>query len=223
MIQQNIDRIYKKINEVKSSEKEVLLVAVSKYRSIESMMRVYEAGVKDMAENRVQEFLQKYDQLPKDITWHLIGHLQTNKVKYVVGKVALIHSLDSLRLAEEIQKQSEKQKVVTDVLIQINIADEASKFGFQKEEVKDAIEQIKTMPNIYIKGLMCIAPLDATTQMLNNYFKEMKTIYENLKVLYNDTDRVNMHYLSMGMSGDFELAVQNGANLVRIGSAIFEE
>jgi pyridoxal phosphate enzyme (YggS family) len=223
MIQQNIDRIYKKINEIKSSEQEVLLVAVSKYRSIESMMRVYEAGVKDMAENRVQEFLQKYDQLPKDITWHLIGHLQTNKVKYVVGKVALIHSLDSLRLAEEIQKQSEKQKVVTDVLIQINIADEASKFGFQKEEVKDAIEQIKTMPNIYIKGLMCIAPLDATTQMLNNYFKEMKTIYENLKVLYNDTDRVNMHYLSMGMSGDFELAVQNGANLVRIGSAIFEE
>ncbi len=223
MIQQNIDRIYKKINEVKSSEKEVLLVAVSKYRSIESMMRVYEAGVKDLAENRVQEFLQKYDQLPKDITWHLIGHLQTNKVKYVIGKVALIHSLDSLRLAEEIQKQSEKQKVVTDVLIQINIADEASKFGFQKEEVKDAIEQIKTMPNIYIKGLMCIAPLDATTQMLNNYFKEMKTIYENLKVLYNDTDRVNMHYLSMGMSGDFELAVQNGANLVRIGSAIFEE
>lgn len=223
MIQQNIDRIYKKINEVKGSEQEVLLVAVSKYRSIESMMRVYEAGVKDMAENRVQEFLQKYDQLPKDITWHLIGHLQTNKVKYVVGKVALIHSLDSLRLAEEIQKQSEKQKVVTDVLIQINIADEASKFGFQKEEVKDAIEQIKTMPNIYIKGLMCIAPLDATTQMLNNYFKEMKTIYENLKVLYNDTDRVNMHYLSMGMSGDFELAVQNGANLVRIGSAIFEE
>ncbi len=223
MIQQNIDRIYKKINEVKSSEQEVLLVAVSKYRSIESMMRVYEAGVKDMAENRVQEFLQKYDQLPKDITWHLIGHLQTNKVKYVVGKVALIHSLDSIRLAEEIQKQSEKQKVVTDVLIQINIADEASKFGFQKEEVKDAVEQIKTMPNIYIKGLMCIAPLDATTQMLNNYFKEMKTIYENLKVLYNDTDRVNMHYLSMGMSGDFELAVQNGANLVRIGSAIFEE
>lgn len=223
MIQQNIDRIYKKINEIKSSEQEVLLVAVSKYRSIESMMRVYEAGVKDMAENRVQEFLQKYDQLPKDITWHLIGHLQTNKVKYVVGKVALIHSLDSLRLAEEIQKQSEKQKVVTDVLIQINIADEASKFGFQKEEVKDAIEQIKTMPNIYIKGLMCIAPLDVTTQMLNNYFKEMKTIYENLKVLYNDTDRVNMHYLSMGMSGDFELAVQNGANLVRIGSAIFEE
>ncbi|MGI6349832.1 MAG: YggS family pyridoxal phosphate-dependent enzyme [Eubacteriaceae bacterium] len=223
MIQQNIDRIYKKINEIKSSEQEVLLVAVSKYRSIESMMRVYEAGVKDVAENRVQEFLQKYDQLPKDITWHLIGHLQTNKVKYVVGKVALIHSLDSLRLAEEIQKQSEKQKVVTDVLIQINIADEASKFGFQKEEVKDAIEQIKTMPNIYIKGLMCIAPLDATTQMLNNYFKEMKTIYENLKVLYNDTDRVNMHYLSMGMSGDFELAVQNGANLVRIGSAIFEE
>ena len=143
MIQQNIGRIYKKINEVKSSEKEVLLVAVSKYRSIESMMRVYEAGVKDMAENRVQEFLQKYDQLPKDITWHLIGHLQTNKVKYVVGKVALIHSLDSLRLAEEIQRQSEKQKVVTDVLIQINIADEASKFGFQKEEVKDAIEQIK--------------------------------------------------------------------------------
>lgn len=223
MIQQNIDRIYKKINEIKSSEQEVLLVAVSKYRSIESMMRVYEAGVKDMAENRVQEFLQKYDQLPKDITWHLIGHLQTNKVKYVVGKVALIHSLDSLRLAEEIQKQSEKQKVVTDVLIQINIADEASKFGFQKEEVKDAVEQIKTMPNIYIKGLMCIAPLDATTQMLNNYFKEMKTIYENLKVLYNDTDRVNMHYLSMGMSGDFELAVKNGANLVRIGSAIFEE
>ncbi len=223
MIKKNIEIIETKINQAKAPDQDVLLVAVSKYRSIESMLAVYEAGVSHMAENRVQEFLEKYDLLPGDITWHLIGHLQTNKVKYAIGKTALIHSLDSIRLAQEIQRQSQRKNVTTNVLIQINIAKEASKYGFAQEEVEEAIEQILNMPNVMIEGLMCIAPLDATEQMLNNYFKEMKSIYEKLKILYNNTDRIKMRYLSMGMSGDFELAVQNGANLVRIGSAIFEE
>lgn len=222
MIRENIRNIRRKINQVKQPDQEVLLVAVSKYRGIESMREVYEAGIADMAENRVQEFLQKYDHLPKDITWHLIGHLQTNKVKYIVGKVALIHSLDSVRLAREIQKQAQKRDVTADVLIQINIAKEASKYGFQKEEVEEAIQEISALPHVRIQGLMCIAPQEASEQMLDNYFKEMKSIYEKLKILYNNIDRVNMRYLSMGMSGDFEQAVQNGANLVRIGSAIFE-
>jgi hypothetical protein len=221
MIKNNIETIKKIINKNKSDENDVLLVAVSKYRDVDSIRQVYDAGIKNMAENRVQEFLGKYEVLPNDIIWHMIGHVQTNKVKYIVGKVYLIHSLDSLRLAQEIQKQSEIKDIISDVLIQINIADEASKYGFKKEEVDEAVATISRMNNIRIKGLMCIAPISASEIELNYYFNQMKSIYENLKILYN-TDKTEMKYLSMGMSNDYKIAVRNGANIVRIGSAIFE-
>lgn len=221
MIKNNIETIKKIIEKNKSDNSDVLLVAVSKYRDVDSIRQVYDAGIKHMAENRVQEFLEKYEVLPNDIFWHMIGHVQTNKVKYIIGKVCLIHSLDSLRLAEEIQKQSELKNLLTDVLIQINIANEQSKYGFKEEEVSDAIKQINQMENIRIKGLMCIAPISANEMELNYYFSHMKSIYENLKMLYN-TNKAEMKYLSMGMSNDYKLAVKNGANVVRIGSAIFE-
>lgn len=221
MIKDNIQAIYKNIKNSEAKNTDVLLVAVSKYRDIESIKQVYDAGIKNMAENRVQEFLDKYDALPKDISWHMIGHLQTNKVKYIIGKVCLIHSLDSIHLAEEINKQSKAQGIQSDVLIQVNIANEASKYGFKKEEVYDAIKQINKMDSINIKGLMCIAPLNACEEEMNNYFRDMKNIYEQLKIMYN-TNKAEMKYLSMGMSNDYITAVKNGANVVRIGSAIFE-
>lgn len=221
MIKDNVEAILKNIEQSKANDADVLLVAVSKYRNIESIKLVYDAGVKDMAENRVQEFLDKYDKLPKDINWHMIGHVQTNKVKYIVGKVCLIHSLDSIHLAEEVAKQSKKNDIQSNVLLQINIANEASKYGFKKEEIYDAIAQISKMDNINIKGLMCIAPLDAAENELNNYFCDMKSIYEQSKIMYN-TNKAEMKYLSMGMSNDYMTAVKNGANVVRIGSAIFE-
>jgi hypothetical protein len=221
MIKNNIKKIKKIIEKKKPENTDILLVAVSKYRDVESIRQVYDAGIKNMAENRVQEFLEKYEVLPNDIRWHMIGHVQTNKVKYIIGKVCLIHSLDSLRLAQEIQKQSEINNVISDVLIQINIADEASKYGFKKEEVNEAIAQISQMEHIRIKGLMCIAPISANEIELNYYFSQMKSIYENLKILYN-TDKAEMKYLSMGMSNDYKIAVENGANIIRIGSAIFE-
>lgn len=220
MIKDNITAILKNIEQNKAKDTDVLLVAVSKYRDIKSIKDVYDAGVKNMAENRVQEFLDKYEALPRDISWHMIGHVQTNKVKYIIGKVCLIHSLDSIHLAEEISRQSKKNDVQSDVLLQINIAKEASKYGFEKEEIYDAMEQISKMDNINIKGLMCIAPLDASENELNNYFCDMKNIYEQLKIMYN-TNKAEMKYLSMGMSNDYMDAVKNGANVVRIGSAIF--
>ncbi len=221
MIKDNIQAIFKNIKNSEAKSTDVLLVAVSKYRDIESIKQVYDAGIKNMAENRVQEFLDKYDALPKDISWHMIGHLQTNKVKYIIGKVCLIHSLDSIHLAEEINKQSKAQGIQSDVLIQVNIANEASKYGFKKEEIYEAIKQINKMDSINIKGLMCIAPLNACEEEMNNYFRDMKNIYEQLKIMYN-TNKAEMKYLSMGMSNDYIAAVKNGANVVRIGSAIFE-
>lgn len=221
MIKDNIQQILKNIENSKLNDFDVLLVAVSKYQDVENIKQVYDAGIKNMAENRVQEFLDKYDALPKDISWHMIGHLQTNKVKYIIGKVCLIHSLDSIRLAEEIEKQSKAKGIKSDVLIQINIANEKSKYGFKKQEVLQAIEIISKMENINIKGLMCIAPFEATEEELNNYFCDMKNIYEQLKMMYN-TDKEEMKYLSMGMSNDYIIAVKNGANIIRIGSAIFQ-
>jgi len=221
MIKDNIERIIKNIDANKIKGTDVMLVAVSKYRDIKDIKQVYEAGIKHMAENRVQEFLIKYDELSREIRWHMIGHIQTNKVKYIIGKVYLIHSLDSIRLAREIEKHSAAKNINSDVLLQINIAEEESKFGFKKEEIFDAAEIISKMDNINIKGLMCIAPQNADNNELNKYFGEMKNIYERLKIMYN-TDKAEMKYLSMGMSNDYITAIKNGANIVRIGSAIFE-
>lgn len=198
---------------------DITLVAVTKTLSLEVINAAMALGITDIGENKVQEVMDKYDHVLNEPKWHLIGHLQTNKVKYIVDKVSLIHSVDSLRLAEEISKRSEKAERIMDILIQINVAEEATKFGIQRDEVFELVESISELPNLRIKGLMTIAPNTDDLNALRIYFAEMKDIFETLKkTMYNKTD---MTYLSMGMSNDYEIAIEEGANMVRIGTGIF--
>ncbi len=198
---------------------DITLIAVTKTLPVDVINAAMTFGVTDIGENKVQEVMDKYDVILNEPKWHLIGHLQTNKVKYIVDKVSLIHSVDSLRLAEEISKRSEKVEKVMDILIQINVADESTKFGIQREEIFELVEQVAELPNIRIKGLMAIAPNTDDEAALRKYFSEMKDIFETLKkTMYNKTD---MTYLSMGMSNDYEIAIEEGANMVRIGTGIF--
>ena len=225
MIKDNITTILQSVREASGGD-EVTLVAVTKRRSVEEIQQVYDAGIRDMGENRVQEWRDKHPALPEDIRWHLIGHLQTNKVKYLIGKVYLIHSVDSVRLAEEIAAQSVKKGVQTNVLLQINIAREEQKSGFDIEEIFDAAEMISQMPGLGVKGLMCMAPFEAEGAALEGYFTKMAEIFREMKLLYKEKSgiiehNVDMKYLSMGMSGDYLTAIRCGANVVRIGTAIF--
>lgn len=198
---------------------EITLIAVTKTLPVDVINAAMTFGVTDIGENKVQEVMDKYDSILNEPKWHLIGHLQSNKVKYIADKVSLIHSVDSLRLAEEISKRCEKIEKVMDVLIQINVAEEDTKFGIKREEIYELVEQVSTLPNIRIKGLMAIAPNTDNDKALRKYFSEMKDIFETLKkTMYNRTD---MTYLSMGMSNDYEIAIEEGANMVRIGTGIF--
>lgn len=198
---------------------EITLIAVTKTLPVEVINAAMTYGVTDIGENKVQEVMDKYEHILNEPKWHLIGHLQTNKVKYIVDKVSLIHSVDSLRLAEEISKRCEKIEKVMDVLIQINVAEEETKFGIQRDEIYELVEQVAGLSNVRIKGLMAIAPNTDDEAALRKYFAEMKDIFETLKkTMYNKTD---MTYLSMGMSNDYEIAIEEGANMVRIGTGIF--
>jgi hypothetical protein len=198
---------------------EITLIAVTKTLPVDVINAAMTFGVTDIGENKVQEVMDKYDSILNEPKWHLIGHLQSNKVKYIADKVSLIHSVDSLRLAEEISKRCEKIEKVMDVLIQINVAEEDTKFGIKREEIYELVEQVSALPNIRIKGLMAIAPNTDNDEALRKYFSEMKDIFETLKkTMYNRTD---MTYLSMGMSNDYEIAIEEGANMVRIGTGIF--
>ncbi len=198
---------------------EITLVTVTKTLPIDVINAAITFGITDIGENKVQEVMDKYDHILNEPKWHLIGHLQTNKVKYIADKVSLIHSVDSLRLAEEISRRCEKLETVMDILIQINVADESTKFGIQRDEVFELVEQVSLLTNVRIKGLMTIAPNIDDEQELRKYFAEMKDIFETLKkTMYN---RVDMTYLSMGMTNDYEIAIEEGANMVRIGTGIF--
>jgi hypothetical protein len=198
---------------------EVKLVAVSKSFPVNTIMEAYQAGQRMFGENRVQELIQKVPQLPPDIEWHLIGTLQRNKVKYIIDKVSLIHSVDSLALAQEISKRALKAGVTVNILLQANISQETSKSGFSEEELLQNIKEISVLPGIKIKGLMTIGPLVAQAE-------EVRPIFRRLKELSVEIDgmklpQVEMKELSMGMSDDFTVAVEEGATLVRIGSRIF--
>lgn len=198
---------------------EITLITVTKTLPIDVINAAITYGITDIGENKVQEVMDKYDHILNEPKWHLIGHLQTNKVKYIADKVSLIHSVDSLRLAEEISKRCEKLETVMDILIQINVADESTKFGIQRDEIFELVEQVSLLTNVRIKGLMTIAPNIEDEQELRKYFSEMKDIFETLKkTMYN---RVDMTYLSMGMTNDYEIAIEEGANMVRIGTGIF--
>lgn len=195
------------------------LIAVSKTKPVEMLQEAYDAGCRDFGENKVQELLDKYDKLPGDIRWHMIGHLQTNKVKYIVDKVALIHSVDSIKLAREISKEACKRSVVVPVLLEVNVAKEDSKYGFFVDEVMDAIEEIALLPGISVKGLMTIAPFVEEAEENRVYFQRLRQL--SVDILRKKIDNVCMDILSMGMTGDYLVAVSEGATCVRVGSGVF--
>lgn len=209
------ERINKIINEI---PREVKLIAVSKTRTLEEMEEAYKAGIRDYGENKVQELIEKEEKFHKDVRWHLIGHLQRNKVKYIVGKVHLIHSLDNVKLLEEIEKRYFESCKIANVLIQINIGKDPNKSGILMEDLKELIEACEKCNNVKVKGLMTVIP-KGTEESNRRYFNDMKKIYDSLsKKSYNN---ITMEYLSMGMSGDYKIAIKENANIIRIGEGIF--
>ena len=213
--------IKKACDNAKRDPSEVTLIAVSKTKPVEMLKEIYDAGARHFGENKVQEMCDKIEVLPDDIRWHMIGHLQTNKVKYIVDKVALIHSVDSLHLANEIQKQAVKKEVVVPILIEVNIAEEASKFGIHKEETIQLVKEISKLDHIKIKGLMTIAPYVEDPEENRLYFREIKQL--SVDINNQNIDNVSMEILSMGMTGDYMVAIEEGSTMVRVGTGIFGE
>ena len=200
---------------------EVTLIAVSKTKPISMIEEALSEGIRDFGENKVQELCEKYDQLPKDIHWHLIGHLQRNKVKHIVGKACLIHSVDSLRLAQAISEEGIKKKIEVPVLIEVNVAGEESKFGVSPGEAEELAREIAKLPCISVQGLMTIAPFVENPEENRTYFANLKKLCVDIK--NKNIDNVFMSVLSMGMTGDYEVAIEEGATMVRVGTGIFGE
>ncbi len=200
----------------------VKLIAVSKTHPVEKILAVYNAGHKIFGENKVQEMVSKYDQLPKDIQWHLIGHLQTNKVKYIVPFVTMIHSVDSEKLMAEIDKRAKKVNRVIDCLLEIHIAEEESKFGLSFEQAEELISSrvYRKYPNVNIRGLMGMATFTEAKDQIRREFRSLKQFFDMLKEKYF-ADKPDFNELSMGMSGDYKIAIEEGSTMVRIGTAIF--
>ena len=221
MLRENLNQVEENIvNACKKAGRErneVTLIAVSKTKPIEMLQEVYDAGVREFGENKVQEMCDKMEVLPKD----MIGHLQTNKVKYLIGKTSLIHSVDSLHLAEEIEKQAAKKNVLVDILVEVNIANEASKFGTTKEEAMCLVKDIAKLPHLRIKGLMTIAPMVENPEDNRLYFRQIKEL--SVDIESQNIDNVSMKVLSMGMTGDYMVAIEEGATMVRVGTGIFGE
>lgn len=200
---------------------DILLCAVTKTRTAEEINEAVDAGITDIGENKVQEIMDKYDDI-KPVRWHMIGHLQTNKVKYIIDKVSMIHSVDSYKLAAEINKRAAACGITMDILLQVNSAQEESKFGISTEETEGLIMQIlDSCENIRIRGLMCIAPYADDPEDIKKYFDSVKEQYDQFSTI--DHPNLDFRYLSMGMSHDFPVAIEAGSNLVRVGSAIFGE
>jgi len=207
------------LNHIKEQiPEQVTLVAVTKTKPVRDILEAYNAGHLIFGENKVQEMVDKYNELPKDIQWHMIGHLQRNKVKYMAHFVDLIHGVDSLKTLKEIDKQAKKHKRVIKCLLQIKIAKEDSKFGFAFKDVEKMLSspELKTLENINIVGLMGMASLTDDIELVETEFYSLYSLFKELKVIYK-----NLKVLSMGMSGDYPIAIENGSTMVRIGSAIF--
>ena len=198
----------------KNLKNEVVLVAVSKTKSNADILQAYNSGHRIFGENKVQELIQKKEELPKDIQWHMIGHLQSNKVKYIAPFINLIHGVDSLKLLEEINKRAEQNKRIIDCLLQIHIATESSKFGFEINEIKDVLIAVQKFKNINIKGLMGMATF-------TNDRTQIRKEFSNLEIVFNQIKTPQINTLSIGMSGDYKIAIENGSTMIRIGSAIF--
>lgn len=198
---------------------EVELIAVSKTHPVEAIKEAMRHGIRSFGENKVQELKEKMEKIEEGLDWHLIGHLQTNKAKYVVGKVSLIHSLENLRLAEALEKEAVKRGVIVDVLVEVNIAKEDTKFGVLPENVEEFVRAVAEFEHISVKGLMTVAPFVEVPEENRKYFRELNKIMVDLnsKNIHN----VNMNVLSMGMTGDYETAIEEGATLVRVGTGVF--
>ncbi|MDO4482544.1 MAG: YggS family pyridoxal phosphate-dependent enzyme [Bacillota bacterium] len=223
-IHENLDALEKRIQDAceKCGRKreEVLLIGVTKTRTADEVNEAVSWGITDVGENKVQEIMDKYDHVPGNVKWHMIGHLQTNKVKYIIDKVSLIHSVDKLKLAEEIDKRAKEHGITADVLIEVNAAGEESKFGTDIAGAKKLIEDVREKcKNVRIKGLMTIAPFTEEPEDVRVYFKELKALFDEYKDIKDDN--MDFEHLSMGMSGDFEVAIEEGATMVRVGTAIF--
>ena len=198
----------------KNLKNEVVLVAVSKTKSNADILQAYNSGHRIFGENKVQELIQKQEELPKDIQWHMIGHLQSNKVKYIAPFVSLIHGVDSLKLLREISKRAAQNKRIIDCLLQVHIATESSKFGFGIHELEDTLIAVQEFKNINIKGLMGMATF-------TNNRMQIRKEFSNLKMVFNQIRTSEINTLSIGMSGDYQIAIENGSTMIRIGSAIF--
>ncbi len=200
---------------------DVTLIAVTKTKPFEMLMEAYDYGIRDFGENKVQDLVAKWELAPKDSRFHMIGHLQKNKVKYLIGKVFLIHGVDSYELAEEIEKQSAKGNCVTDILIEVNVAEEESKFGIKCSEALDLVKKISLLPHVHIKGLMTIAPYVESDEENRQYFVDLRQLL--IDIASENINNVDMSVLSMGMTGDYRVAVSEGATYVRVGTGIFGE
>lgn len=223
MLAENLKQVEENIRQAceraQRKREEVTLVAVSKTKPVSMLSEIYNCKVRDFGENKVQEICEKREQLPADIRWHMIGHLQRNKVKYIIQDVALIHSVDTYRLAEEINVQAKKIKRIVPILIEVNIAGEATKFGIAAEETLQLVEEISKLDNLRIQGLMTIAPYVENAEENRHYFRKIREL--SVDIAKENIDNVSMGVLSMGMTGDYTVAIEEGATIVRVGTGIF--
>lgn len=223
MLRDNFKEVEENIREacerVGRDPAEVTLIAVSKTKPVEILQEAYDFGTRIFGENKVQEIVEKYEALPKDIHWHMIGHLQRNKVKYIIDKVELIHSVDSVRLAETIEKEAAKKGLTARILLEVNVAEEESKFGLKVDEVEDVIEKISEFSHIKVCGLMTIAPFVENPEENRPYFQRLRKL--SVDIGAKKVDNVTMSILSMGMTNDYEVAVEEGATMVRVGTGLF--
>lgn len=225
MLKENLEhveaRIQKACDRAGRDRGEVTLIAVSKTKPADTLREAYDLGVRVFGENKVQELVDKYEVLPDDISWHMIGHLQRNKVKYMIDKAELIHSVDSLRLAETIEKEAEKHNITANILIEVNVAREESKFGVMPEELDEIVEKIAGFSHLNVKGLMTIAPNVENPEENRAVFARLRKL--SVDIASKNVDNMNMSILSMGMTNDYEIAIEEGATMVRVGTGIFGE
>lgn len=200
---------------------EITLIAVSKTKPVEMIQEIIDEGIIDFGENKVQELVNKYELINKKVNWHLIGHLQRNKVKYIIDKVCLIHSVDSYRLAEQINEEAAKKNKIMNILIEVNVADENTKFGVKYEETKQLVKDISKLQYIKVKGLMTVAPFVINPEENRIHFQNLRKLFIDIKS--ENIDNIDMDILSMGMTNDYEIAIEEGATIVRVGTGIFGE
>ncbi len=225
MIRENIEKVMSNIQVAclcgGREEQDVALIAVSKTKPLSMLQEAYAAGCRDFGENKVQELTEKIPAMPSDIRWHMIGHLQTNKIKYIIDKVYRIHSVDSIHLAEAISKEAVKAKVTVGILLEVNVAGEETKFGVAPDELEALVRACSVLPGLRVKGLMTIAPYVEDPESNRQYFSLLRQLAVDIR--QKNIDNVTMNELSMGMTGDYQVAIEEGATFVRVGTGIFGE